>query len=73
LANDGHVLRVTGDEMELDGRPVERICVPGYKCFTARDVYMRVAAALALWELLEAGYDIKTIVEVAEILTGEPP
>jgi hypothetical protein len=71
--NDGHVLRTMGDVMELDGRPVEMVCAPGYRCLDAAEIRQRVAAALALWELLEAGYDLKTVVKTAVALTGEPP
>jgi hypothetical protein len=70
--DDGRVLRVAGGVMELDGRPVERICAPGYKCLGAADIRRRVAAALALWELLDAGYDLGTVARVARILAGEP-
>jgi hypothetical protein len=71
--DDGRVMRVVGNTIELDGMPVERICPPGYGCFDAAEIRRRVAAALALQLLVDAGYDIKTVVRVATDLTGRPP
>jgi hypothetical protein len=48
VAEDKHVLRITGNEMQLDDTPVENVCICS-TCFDAHAVRIAMFTYIALW------------------------
>jgi len=62
------------NKMYINGTPVEELCVPGYRCFTAEDIRRRIAVAGLLWEFWKRRIsNEEDLTKFAETLLGEPP